>query len=111
MTGLTGTRYCPKPPDLFASLRIVGVDQPAHSKLAAGDADNDLVFHRQRGDGDAVSRLVIGDGDVPAQLAGSHVECDQMRIECPDKKRIVEDSQTAIHLAAAGPDVPRQFLR
>src|SRR5439155_19890057 len=68
-----GTRHGPETPDSFAGLGIVSVDQPAHPQFSARDPGDDLVFDRQRGDGDTVAGLVVGDLHIPQRTAGAPV--------------------------------------
>jgi len=68
------------PPSL-AGLHIVGVDEAADRKLAAGNADNHRVFHDERRAGAGVTLRVVRHGDVPDHLACRPVERHQVSIE------------------------------
>src|SRR5262249_61802553 len=68
--GLAWIRNRVEPPDARACRRVVGVDVAAARKIAAGDADDDLVPDDERSGGDGVRIFQIADGDVPDDGAG-----------------------------------------
>ena len=63
-------RHRPEAPGLLASLRVVGVQKATDAVLATGDADDDLIFQRQRRHGNGLAGLIVGHHDIPAHDAG-----------------------------------------
>ncbi len=102
---LAWPRDGPQAPGPLAARRVVGVEKTANAVLGAGHADDHLVFDRQRGGGQRVPRLVVGDLDIPPHAAGPHVERDEMRIDRRDEDLVTDGGDAAVHIAAAGPEV------
>jgi len=110
MSGLARSRHSVEAPFAVAGRGVVSVDEPAHSVLAAGNANDDKVFHRERRDGEAVALLVFGRYNIPNRTPGLGVERDHVRIERPQKNLIAQNREPAIHAPTAGTNVPRQLM-
>ena len=90
----TGNRR--EAPQARAGRRIVGVDEAADPELAAGDAGDDLVLHRQRRAGDAEALHRIGDLHFPEQRTGPGVERQERRVERADEDPVAEHRDAAV---------------
>jgi hypothetical protein len=86
-------------------LRVIGIDETADAVLGTRYADDDLVLHDERRDGDRITRLVVDELGIPERCAGPHVERQQVRIGRAEKEPIAQSPEAAIVRAAACPDV------
>ena len=65
-------------PRELTGLGIVGVDESANAVFATGDARNDLVFDNKRRRGLRVAGFVVGNSDIPKQIASAGVYRDEV---------------------------------
>ena len=63
--GLTGPGHRVEPPDPFARLRIVCIDEPARRVLAARDPDNDFSVDHERGHRRGIPYVVVRELNLP----------------------------------------------
>jgi hypothetical protein len=92
-------------------LGVKGIDEPADAVFGAGDADDHLVFHDERGDGRGVADMVVGELDVEQDAAGLHVEREQVRIGGRHVEPLAQHAEAAVHRAAAQLQIVGRFLR
>src|ERR1039458_8960282 len=64
----------------FSRGGLVGGHESAHSGIAAGRADDDLIFHDQRSAGRSIVFHFIGILDVPYQVSRAGVQAEQVRV-------------------------------
>ena len=88
-------------PGLLAVGGVVGREPAAHTELAAGHADIDLVLehHRRRGAGRTLGRVV--GHDLPGHLAGLGVEGDQLGVGLVQEDLAVAVGHAAVDRVAA----------
>src|SRR5690606_6767713 len=70
---------------------VVGADEAAQAVVRAADADEDLPVEGERGHGEAVAILGVGDLGVPDDLAGAAVEGDEAGVERGDVDAVAVD--------------------
>ena len=83
---LAGPRHRVPAPQLLAGGRVVGVEESARAELAAGDADEHLVFHDERRARQAVAEHRVRDLRLPERQSGSGVERDERGVERADEQ-------------------------
>ena len=91
-----------------ASRRVVRVNESANPVFAAGHANQHEIFDHQRRERNAVALTVVRGADVPYDVAGFGVERDHVRVERAKKNPVAENSESAVHAAAAWTNVGRQ---
>ena len=109
MSWLAWPRHRIEAPFALAGRRIVRVNEPAHSVLAARHADDDQSLHRQRRDREAVSRAIIRRDHVPHHGPGLGVERDHVRIQRAHKNLVAQNCEPAIHPPAARTNISRNL--
>src|ERR1700687_2420924 len=77
---LAGAGYGPETPHLLTGLRIEGRDEPANAVVAAGCADENFAVHDEGSAGGAVVFVALGVRDVPEEMAGAHIQAEQMSV-------------------------------
>ena len=97
-----------KAPGAFTRLRIVGVNEATNTVFAAGDAENDEIFHGERREREAVAFAVVHGRDVPDDVAGFRVQSNHMRVERAKENFVAKNRQAAIDAPAAGANVRRE---
>jgi len=100
VTLLARTWDGPEAPRAFTGLSIVGIEQPAHTILAARDADDDLVLHGERRHRDGITGLVIGNDSIPLHRARLAFRANRLRVNGSDKNEIAENRHAPVHLTA-----------
>ena len=65
MSGLAGARNGLKAPSAATGVGIVRIHKSANSVFAAGNANDHLVLHHQRSDGEGIGGVGIGGLYVP----------------------------------------------
>src|SRR5262249_3917200 len=75
---------------------IVRIEESARAKLAASNANEDLVLHNQRRAGDAVTEHRIGNLHLPQWTGRSGVERDERSVERADEEAVAEHRDTAV---------------
>ena len=88
-------------PDLLAALEVVGGDVTLHAKLAAGNADQNLVLDDERRGGarGALARIAVL--DAPRHLPGLGIERDQRGVGLMQEDLAVAIGHAAIDRVAA----------
>src|SRR5579859_4645428 len=100
-----GARNGVEAPFTFAGGGIVGVDEAPDSVFAARDAHEDEISDGQRREGNAVSLAIVKRRRIPDHIAGFGIERDDVGIERAEEYFVAENSEAAIHAAAAGTNV------
>ena len=85
-----------EPPGALAGIRVVGVDEAAASVLAAGRADDHLVLDDQRRDRRGIALLEVLHHHVPHDVAGLHVEGEEVRVERGHEQLVAENAEAAV---------------
>ena len=88
-------------PEQLPGLRVVRLDEPADSILAAVGADQDLPVDDGWSHRLAVALVRVGDVRGPDRLSGLAVERDQFCIERPEEELVPGDRDTAVVGTAA----------
>lgn len=91
MAGFARPRDCPKAPCPPARLRIVGIHEAAHARLAAANAHHHFAANGERRHGHAIARLVVGHLCGPPFLPALDVESHQLAIERGAVQLVVQD--------------------
>ena len=110
MSRLPWFRNDVKLPDFSSGLGVERRDEAANAVFTAGHAHDHLVFHHQRRDGKGVALRVFGDLRLPDRPSALCVDGHDVRVKRAHEKRIAEDRQPAIHLAAAYRQALRQHI-
>ena len=94
-------RHSVDSPHFLPGVRVVGGDEAAGSKFAAGCADQDLAVGDKRRQRHVITGLVVRDRGSPDFLAGPGVDGDEHRlaqgekdlvaVECNTTRRLVRD--------------------
>src|SRR5690606_3701169 len=98
---VSGRRDGVPAPVQLAARGVVGAGETAEAAVRAADADTPLPVEGERGHGEAVAVLGVGDLGVPHDLAGAAVECDEAGIERGDVDVLAVDADAAVVGAAA----------
>src|SRR5262249_13393924 len=88
-------------PGFLAAARVVRRDESADPVLPAADADDDLVFYRERRERHRVARLAARDLDVPQRTAALRVDGDEMGVQGSHIQRVAEHREPAVVRTAA----------
>ncbi len=96
VSGLALARHRPQTPKPLAGRGIIGVEEAAHSRFAAADADDDFVLYGKRRRGNRVAQRVVRDLFLPAHRTGARVERHDVTVERPVIERLAKDGDTAI---------------
>ncbi len=75
--------------------------------LGAAHADDHLVLDHERGEGDGVGQLRVGDGDVPDGLAVLRIDRDEVGVQRAHVQHVAVNGDAAVVGAAAHPLVGR----
>src|SRR5579864_2009599 len=110
MSRLAWTGNGVEPPHALAVFSIVSVDKSANTVLAAGDANDDEILHREGRDGETVTGLVVGGGHVPGDVAGLGIESDYVRVQGAQENSVAEDREPAVDASAARTNVRGQLM-
>src|SRR5262249_16451372 len=102
-TGLAGRRHGVFAPQHFAGRAIERGNEIAHSTIAAGSADHDLVLDGQRRRRERQFRVAVAHVGFPGHLAGLFVGGD-------DARRIVGDTNHEISPQRSTAVYCQQFL-
>ncbi|MCW0424195.1 hypothetical protein NB713_002138 [Xanthomonas sacchari] len=89
-------------PGLLAVGQRVRSDAPAHAELVAADAGHDLAVGDDRGHGDGLALLGIGELLLPHFLAGLGIECDHVAAEAAEHHLAVGVGRATVDRVAAG---------
>src|ERR1019366_5154725 len=77
---LSGAGDGPQLPLLLPSHGIESGKKSAHTRISAGTAHNDCVFHHQRSAGSAIMLDLVGELNVPNQVSGTRIEAQEVSI-------------------------------
>src|SRR5262249_17921602 len=101
MTRLTRARNGVEAPDFTTSAYAVRSDEAANAELSTGDTDDDFVFQDEWSNRHRVSGRRIGHLRVPERPSCFGVECDKVRIQRREEKRVAENREAAVDGSAA----------
>ena len=101
VAALARPRHRVEAPQLLAGGGIERGDEAANAVLAAADADEDLVLHRERRHRDRVAQLRVADRNVPERPPTGGVDGHEMAVERAHEERRAEDGEPAVVGAAA----------
>ena len=96
-TRLAGGGHRVKPPAPLAGRGIIGVDKTAIAELPVGDAGHHHPIDRQGCPRYAVAARILGDRDVPKNLAGAGIQSNQVRIQGADENAVPQQCHAAIY--------------
>ena len=108
MARLAGAGHGVESPGALTCLRVVRIDEAAHSIFAPRDTHNDLVFHKQRSNRKHIGLPIVGRLHIPDDIPGFPVECQHVRVKRRHEQFVAQRRKTPIHHAAAGLDLFRQ---
>ena len=109
VAGFARPRDCPKAPCPPARLRIVGIHEASHARLAAANAHHHFAANGERRHRHAIARLVVGHLCGPPFLPALDVERHQIAIERGDVQLVVQDRWPTAHASESNGLVIRRY--
>ena len=91
MSWLSRSRNGVETPRLLTGFDIVCVYVATNAVLAAGHADDNLVFDNKWRECQRVALGGVGDGGLPQRFSGDGIESDEIAVERRQKQCVVED--------------------
>ena len=106
--GFSGSGNGPESPQALAALHIVGIEKPANSFVASGNARNHFVLDDQRSHRPAIAFTMVANLRLPEKAAVLGMEGQQVSVVRFEENLVSKHSNTAIDAGTGISDHIRQ---